>query len=209
MFGYICPICAYIFTSKIGYSQHKNSCIKTVNYDNNSQMSLYPYSKSYSFTKVFKKIQDNRPSNENMVNLFSRTSKNKSFSSKEISISSIKFGKQSHKFADNFSQIASKKENLCNILKDDKVDNNMSFELNDKNDMSFKVATNNNEEFFKILQDILQNFKNIAEEIKPFKSCDELSSSDEDNFKKYKDFLNETYADLMALVTKFKLSNAV
>ncbi|CAG8850158.1 36835_t:CDS:1, partial [Gigaspora margarita] len=60
----------------------------------------------------------NRPSNENMVNLFSRTSENKSFSSKKIFISSIKFGKQSHKFADNFSQIASNEENLYNILKD-------------------------------------------------------------------------------------------
>ncbi|CAG8794870.1 19027_t:CDS:1, partial [Gigaspora margarita] len=100
-------------------------------------MPLNPYSKSYSFMKDFKNIQDNRPSNENTVNLFSGTSKNKSFSSK-ISISSIKFEKQSHKSADNFSQIASKKENLCNISKDFKVDNDMLFELEDKNDMSFE-----------------------------------------------------------------------
>ncbi|CAG8853194.1 39439_t:CDS:1, partial [Gigaspora margarita] len=118
MFGYIYPICAHIFTSKIGYSQYRNSCIKTINYNNDSQISLNPYSKSYSFTKVFKKIQDNRPSNENTVNLFSRISKNKSFSSKNISISSIKFGKQSYKSVDNFSQIASKEKNLSNILKD-------------------------------------------------------------------------------------------
>ncbi|KAF0538618.1 hypothetical protein F8M41_007652 [Gigaspora margarita] len=86
--------------------------------------------------------------------------------------------------------------------------NDVSFELEDKNDMSFEVATNNNEEFFEILQDTLQNFKDIAEKIKP-KFCDELSSSNEDNSKKYKDFLNEAYADLIALVSKFKLSNAV
>ncbi|KAF0476181.1 zn-finger domain-containing protein [Gigaspora margarita] len=165
-------------------------------------MPLNPYSKSHSFTKDFKNIQDNRPSNKNIVNLFSRTLK-------KISISSIKFEKQSHKSADNFSQIASKEENLCNISKDFKVDNDMSFELEDENDMSFEIAANNNEEFFKILQDTLPNFKAIAEEIEPSKSCDELSSSDEDNSKKYKDFLNEAYTDLMALVTKFKLSNAV
>ncbi|CAG8824627.1 22518_t:CDS:2, partial [Gigaspora margarita] len=58
--------------------------------------------------------------------------------SKKISISSIKFEKQSHKFADNFSQIVSKKENLCNISKDVEVDNDMSFELEDENDMSFE-----------------------------------------------------------------------
>ncbi|KAF0562124.1 hypothetical protein F8M41_009258 [Gigaspora margarita] len=81
----------------------------------------------------------------------------------------------------------------------------MSFELEDENDMSFEVAANNNEEFFEILQDTLPNFKEIAKEIEPSKFCDELSSSDEDNSKKYKDFLNEAYADLMALVTKFKL----
>ncbi|KAF0400285.1 hypothetical protein F8M41_009570 [Gigaspora margarita] len=143
---------------------------------------------------------DNRPSNENTVNLFSRTSK-------KISISSIKFGKQSHKSADNFIQIVSKEENLCNISKDFEVDNDMSFELEDKNDMSFEVAADNNEEFFEILQDILPNFKDIAEEIKPFKSCNKLSSSNEDNSKKYKDFPNEAYADLMALVTKFKLKD--
>ncbi|KAF0538296.1 hypothetical protein F8M41_007981 [Gigaspora margarita] len=144
----MCLICTYAFTSRIGYSQHRNSCIKTVDHDNDSQIFLDSYSKSYSFTKDFKNIQDNRPSNENTVNLFSKTSENKSFSSKKISISSIKFRKQSHKSADNFSQIASKEENLCNILKDVEIDNDMLFELEDKNDMSFEVATNNNEEFF-------------------------------------------------------------
>ncbi|KAF0468825.1 hypothetical protein F8M41_025755 [Gigaspora margarita] len=155
MSGYMYPTCAYTFTSTIGYSQHRNSCIKTVDYDNDSQMPSNPYSKSYSFTKVFKKIQNNRPSNENTVNLFSRTSKNKSFSSKKISISSIKFGKQSHESADNFSQIASKEKNLCNILKDIEVDNDILFELEDENDISFEVAADNNEEFFEILQDTL------------------------------------------------------
>src|SRR5260364_411036 len=123
-----------------------------------------------------------------MVNLFSRTSK-------KISISSIKFEKQSHKSADNFSQIASKEENLCNISKDFEVDNDMSFELEDENDMSFEVAAKNNKEFFEILQDTLPNFKHIAEEIEPSKSCDKLSSSDDNNSKKYKDFLNKAYAD--------------
>ncbi|KAF0427769.1 hypothetical protein F8M41_005974 [Gigaspora margarita] len=178
MSGHMCSICLRKFTSSIGYSQHRNSCVKSVDYDNDSQMPLNPYSKSHSFTKDFKNIQDNRPSNENTVNLFSRTSK-------KFFISS---GKQSHKSADNFSQIASKEENLYNILKDFEVDNDMLFELEDENDMSFEVAADNNEEFFKILQDTLPNFKDIAEEIEPSKSCDELSSSDEDNSKKYKDF---------------------
>ncbi|KAF0335708.1 hypothetical protein F8M41_016692 [Gigaspora margarita] len=130
MSGHMCSICLHKFTSSIGYSQYRNSCVKTVDYNNDSQMPLNPYSKSHSFTKDFK----------NMTN--------------------------------------------------------------------FEVAADNNEEFFEILQDTLPNFKDIAEEIEPSKSCDELSSSDEDNSKKYKDFLNEAYADLMALVTKFKLSNA-
>ncbi|CAG8819885.1 9723_t:CDS:1, partial [Gigaspora rosea] len=101
----------------IGYSQHMNNCVKTVDYDDNNQMSLIPYSKSYSFTKDSKNIQNNRPSNKNTVNIFSKTSENKSYSFKKISISSIKFGKQSHKSVDDFSQIASKEENLCNISK--------------------------------------------------------------------------------------------
>ncbi|KAF0477078.1 hypothetical protein F8M41_024292 [Gigaspora margarita] len=94
-----------------------------------------------------------------MNNLFSRTSKNKSFSSKKISINSIKFEKQLHKSVDNFSQIASKEENLCNISKDVEVDNDMSFKLEDENDISFEVATNNNKEFFEILQNTLQNWQ--------------------------------------------------
>ncbi|CAG8794859.1 38300_t:CDS:1, partial [Gigaspora margarita] len=67
MFGYICSICVHTFSLRIGYSQHRNSCIKTVDYNNNSnsQISSNPYSKSYNFTKDFKNIQDNRPSNEN------------------------------------------------------------------------------------------------------------------------------------------------
>ncbi|CAG8793491.1 681_t:CDS:2, partial [Gigaspora rosea] len=75
------------------YSQYMNNCVKTVNYDDDNQMPPISYSKSYSFTKDFKNIQNNRPSNKNM------------------------FGKQSHKSADDFSQIASKEKNLCNILK--------------------------------------------------------------------------------------------
>ncbi|KAF0400203.1 hypothetical protein F8M41_009610 [Gigaspora margarita] len=188
MSDYMCPTCAHTFTSKIGYSQHRNSCVKTVDYNDDSQIPLNPYSKSYSFTKDFKNIQDNRPSNENTINLFSRTFENKSFSSKKIFISSIKFGKQSHKSADNFSQIASKEENFCNISKDIEVDNDMSFELEVENNMSFEVAANNNEEFFKILQGTLQNFKDIVEKIEPLKFCDELSSSDEDNSKNIKIF---------------------
>ncbi|KAF0467200.1 hypothetical protein F8M41_026046 [Gigaspora margarita] len=82
----------------------------------------------------------------------------------------------------------------------------MSFELEDENDMSFEVAADNNKEFFEILQDTLQNFKDITKEIEPFKFCNELSSLDEDNSKTYKDFLNKIYANLMALVTKFKLN---
>ncbi|KAF0436900.1 hypothetical protein F8M41_004623 [Gigaspora margarita] len=131
-------------------------------------MPLNPYSKSHSFIKVFKKIQDNRPSNENTVNLFSRTSENKLLSFKKIFISSIKFEKQSHKFANNFRQIASKEKNLCNISKDIEVDNDMLFELEDENDMSFEIAADNNEEFFEILQDTLQNFKDIAKKNRTF-----------------------------------------
>src|SRR5260363_31361 len=125
MSSHMCSICLCKFTLSIGYSQHRNSCVKTVDYDNDSQMPLNPYSKSHSFRKDFKNIQDNRPSNENMVNLFSRTSK-------KISISSLKFGKQSYKSADNFSQIASKEKNLCNISKDFEVD-----KRSDKNQVIF------------------------------------------------------------------------
>ncbi|KAF0457886.1 hypothetical protein F8M41_001065 [Gigaspora margarita] len=162
MSSFICSICTCTFTSRIGYSQYKNSCIKTVDYDDNSQISPNPYSKSHSFTKDFKNIQNNRSSNENMVNLFSRTSENKSFSSKKIFINSIKFGKQLYKFADNFSQIASKEENLCNISKDIKVDNDISIELEDKNDMSFKVAADNNEEFLKFFKILCRIIKILA-----------------------------------------------
>ncbi|KAF0561736.1 hypothetical protein F8M41_019359 [Gigaspora margarita] len=122
MFGFMCLICFHTFISRIGYSQHRNSCVKTIDYDNDSQMPLNPYSKSHSFMKDFKNIQDNNRPN-------------------------------------NFSQIASKKEILCNISKDIEVDNDMLFELEDENDISFEVAANNNKEFFQILQNTLQNFK--------------------------------------------------
>ncbi|KAF0407956.1 hypothetical protein F8M41_008684 [Gigaspora margarita] len=112
-------------------------------------MSSYMYP---TCAHIFTSKIDNRTNNKNTVNLFSRTSENKLFSSKKISISSIKFEKQSHKSADNFSQIASKEKNLCNISKDVEVDNDMSFELEDENNMSFEVAADNNEEFCEILQ---------------------------------------------------------
>ncbi|CAG8594114.1 1127_t:CDS:1 [Dentiscutata heterogama] len=98
--------------------------------------------------KEFKKIQDNRPSNNNSVNLFS-SSENKSFSSKKISINNIMFGIQSYKTADDICPIVSNQKNLCDISKNFEADDDMSFELENKNNISFEVA--NDEEFIKIL----------------------------------------------------------
>ena len=92
-----------------------------------------------------------------MANLFSNSFENKSFSSKKVSISSIKFGIASHKSTESISHITSKKKNLCDILENFEADNNMSFELEDKNNMSFEVA-NNNEEFLENLKNTLQNY---------------------------------------------------
>jgi len=54
-----------------------------------------------------------------------------------------------------------------------------------------------------------QNYKDIAEDLDVSKDINEFSSSEEENSNKYKDFPNEAYADLIALVTKYKLSNTV
>ncbi|CAG8745758.1 4402_t:CDS:1, partial [Dentiscutata heterogama] len=65
-------------------------------------------------------------------------SENKSFSSKKISISNIKFGIQSYKIVDNICLIASNQKSLCDISKNFEADDDMSFELEDKNNISFE-----------------------------------------------------------------------
>ena len=85
MSSYICPICSRTFFSRIGYSQHMNSCVKSVDFDDDSQIPN-TFSDKRSYIKDFKIIQDSRSSNENTVNLFFRTSINKSLSSTKISI---------------------------------------------------------------------------------------------------------------------------
>ena len=68
-------------------------------------------------------------------------------------------------------------------MKDVKANNNILFKLEDENDISFEVADDKNEEFIEILQDNLQNYKDIAEEINTSKYVYEFSSSDEENSK--------------------------
>ena len=64
MSSYMCPICSCTFSLRIGYSQHMNSCIKSIDFDDDSQMPNM-FSDKCSYIKDFKIIQDSRSSNEN------------------------------------------------------------------------------------------------------------------------------------------------
>src|SRR5438067_1472236 len=65
--------------------------------------------------------------------------------------------------------------------------------------MSFELEENTN--IFKEFENTLQDYKEISKDFQYNSSEDELNP-------KYNKFPNEAYADLIVLVTKYKLSNA-
>ncbi|KAF0479566.1 hypothetical protein F8M41_023831 [Gigaspora margarita] len=124
--------------------------------------------------------------------------------SKKISFKDINFS--------NPVQNINLESNIANLSNDNDLSKNladMSFELKD-NTYSKNLEVDPNTNVFDEFENISQGYHELSDDISV--SADyfedmQNNSSDDDN-QKYDEFPNEAYADLMVLVTKYKLSNA-
>ncbi|KAF0531900.1 zn-finger domain-containing protein [Gigaspora margarita] len=125
-------------------------------------------------------------------NFCPRTFTKRNILSKHINICALTAGEDEQLFANNPAQV-------CKFLNPNKLNQNENFDINEyKSDCEFftkKIS------FKDIKSGISNKILNNSELI-------QSSSSDEEFDQKYEEFPNEAYADLMVLVTKYKLSNA-
>ncbi|KAF0446048.1 zn-finger domain-containing protein [Gigaspora margarita] len=101
--------------------------------------------------------------------------------------------------------------NIANLSNDDNLSENladMSFEL-ENNTYSKNLEVDPNTNVFDKFENISQRYRELSDDISV--SADyfedmQNNSSDNEN-QEYDEFSNEAYADLMVLVTKYKLNN--
>jgi hypothetical protein len=127
------------------------------------------------------------------------------FSSKKISFKDINFGSTSKSYNElehnqnDFEGYACS-PNLYNIEDSSEYLEDMSFELEENNTNLLQDFENTLQEYRDLSEEIYNNTE-ISEDIRNNSDNDEVNHE-------YDSFPNEAYADLMVLVTKYKLSNA-
>ncbi|KAF0425616.1 zn-finger domain-containing protein [Gigaspora margarita] len=98
--------------------------------------------------------------------------------------------------------------NIANLSNDDNLSENladMSFELEDDT-YSKNLEVDPNTNIFDEFENTSQGYHELSDDISV--SADYFEDSSDDENQEYDEFPNEAYADLIVLVTKYKLSNA-
>ena len=194
MSSFKCPSCDRTFSTRNGLSKHTTKCIITIEEDN-ELISDRSEIISHNNANTFENAQED---------LFvSRENKFKDgFSSKTISFKSIKFH--------NISQLSETTNNIRNIDLDS--DNAKSSRLHNNDNLSVNLDdySNVSNSFYDQDEDTLQSYNNISDNLSFADSSENISNISNQNEinQTYDEFPNEAYADLMVLVTKYKLSNA-
>jgi hypothetical protein len=174
-------------------------CILTAENDPIISINSEPICKA---SKSVKNTQDNLFDNEKFLD--------KRLSSKKILIKDIHFNDSLQSY-DNFSNNSNTEENFACTSKLSDGLANMSFEFEDNTNSLFNFDNDLNDSILNEFENTLQEYQELSEEIfTNIENSEDIQNiSDEDDLnQKYSEFPNEAYADLMALVTKYKLSNA-
>src|SRR5260364_38243 len=98
--------------------------------------------------------------------------------------------------------------NIANLSNDDNLSENLAdmfFELED-NTYSKNLEVDPNTNILDEFENTSQGYRELSDDISV--SADYFEDSSGDKNQEYDEFPNEAYADLMSLVTKYKLSNA-
>jgi len=160
--------------------------------------------------------QEKQHQNENFnINEYKSDSE---FSAKKISFKDIKFRKSSKVVKDiQFNSNSNLDSTLASPLHVSNTDelasdfDNMSFELDNSNINSNTFEFDPTSNLLDDLETTIDDDQEFSNEIlnnSTYFEHIQSSSSDEEIDQKHEEFPNEAYADLMVLVTKYKLSNA-
>ncbi|KAF0489522.1 zn-finger domain-containing protein [Gigaspora margarita] len=209
MSDFKCNFCPCTYSNYNRLSKHMNVCVHTASED--EQLFANNLAQVRKFSKPIKQTQ-----NKNFdINKYKSDSE---FFAKKILFKDIKFRKSSKVVKDiqfnSNSNLDSTHASPLHVSNTDELASgldNMSFELDNSNFNSnmFEVDPTSN-----LLYDIEttidkdQEFSNEILNNSTYFEHIRSSSSDEEFDQKHEEFPNEAYADLMVLVTKYKLSNA-
>jgi hypothetical protein len=137
------------------------------------------------------------------------------FSAKKISFKDIKFRKSSKVVKDiQFNSNSNLDSTLASPLHVSNTDelasdfDNMSFELDNSNINSNMFEVDPTSNLLDDLETTIDDDQEFSNDNSTYFEHIQSSSSDEEIDQKHEEFPNEAYADLMVLVTKYKLSNA-
>ncbi|KAF0519108.1 zn-finger domain-containing protein [Gigaspora margarita] len=201
--------CSCTFANCNGLSKHMNVCVLTTGED--EQLFANNSAQVRNYLKPIKQNQ-----NENFdINEYKSDSE---FFAKKISFKDIKFYKSlkvvkdiqfnynsnldstlaSPLFVSNTDELASSLDNMSFELDNSNINSNM-FEVDPISNLLNDLETTIDED---------QEFSNEILNNSTYFEHIRSSSSDKKFDQKHEEFPNEAYADLMVLVTKYKLSNA-
>ena len=196
MSSFKCSFCLRTFPSRNGLSKHMSKCLNTV-----KDVPVFAKSaESFRKSSLLDELPQDDINKDQLDIGYSSSSK----TSKKISFKDINFS--------NPVQNINLESNIANLSNDDNLSENladMSFELEDNTySKNFEVDPNTNilDEFENTSQDYRELSDDISVSADYFEDMRNNLSNDEN--QEYNEFFNKAYANLMVLVTKYKLSNA-
>jgi hypothetical protein len=201
MSSFKCCICNRTFTSRNGLSKHISNCSSTAEDDPVFVKSAKSFRKSSHFDELPQ--EDLFDINKDKLDI--------GFSFKRISFKDINFSNPVHNIKTiNNINLESNIASPSNLSNDDNLSENLA-------DMSFELEDNTYSNNFEIYPntDILDEYKNTLQGYREISKdllananySEELQNYSSDNENQEYEFSNEAYADLIVLVTKYKLSN--
>ena len=197
MSSFKCYTCDLTFPSRNSLGKHMSKCLGAVE----DVPVIAKRAESFRKSSLFDELPQDYlfDINEDQLDIGYSSKTSKKISFKDINFS-------------NPVQNINLESNIANLSNDDNLSENladMSFELEDNTySKNFEVDPNTNilDEFENTSQDYRELSDDISVSADYFEDMQNNSSDDEN--QEYNEFPNEAYADLMVLVTKYKLSNA-
>ncbi|KAF0537234.1 hypothetical protein F8M41_008648 [Gigaspora margarita] len=189
-----CEICDCTYPSRNSLSKHMSKCLSTAE----DVLVFGKSAKSFHKSSLFDKLpqDDHFGINEDQLDIGYSSKTSKKILFKDINFS-------------NPVQNINLESNIANLSNNDDLFENladMSFELED-NTYSKNLEVDSNTNVLDEFENISQGYHELSDDISDsadyFEDMQNNSSNDEN--QEYDEFSNEAYADLMVLVTKYKL----
>ncbi|KAF0468033.1 zn-finger domain-containing protein [Gigaspora margarita] len=197
MSSFKCYTCNLIFSSRNSLSKHMFKCLGAIK----DVLVIAKSAKSFCKSSFFDELpqDDLFDINEDQLDIGYSSKTFKKLSFKDINFS-------------NPVQTINLKSNIVNLSNDDNLSENLAdifFELED-NTYSKNLEVNPNTNILDEFKNTSQGFRELSDDISVSTDYfeDIGNNLSDDKNQEYDEFSNEAYANLMVLVTKYKLRNA-